>query len=321
MAAVSHQHRGYIGRFAPSPTGPLHFGSLVAAVASYLDARAHQGQWLLRIEDLDPPREVAGASEAILASLEAHGLLWDGEILFQSQRANAYANALAHLDASKLVYPCYCNRKSVMATGGIYPGTCRPSGEAGSALDTAAHSASPSAIRVKTRSLPLPFASIAGDIHFDDLIFGPQYFNLPVSTGDYILRRKDGLFAYQLAVVVDDMAQQVSHVIRGSDLLDSSAQQIFLFKLLQAPPPVYGHVPVVLNPERQKLSKQQGAAPLDNSRAANNLCRALQFLGQGVPDQLLEASCATILEGAIARWDRRKIPRRRGLIESAGSAL
>lgn len=315
MTAHPPQRSRYVGRFAPSPTGPLHFGSLVAALASYLDARAHSGRWLVRMEDLDPPREMPGAADAIITSLENHGLLWDDDILLQSQRSDAYREALKTLDAADLLYPCYCSRKSIIASGGIYPGTCRPSDGQRSALEAVEQSHEPAALRLKTSALPETFTNLSSSIEFDDLIFGSRKLDLPNSKGDFILRRKDGLIAYQLAVVVDDIAQQITHVIRGSDLLDSTAQQIFLFHVLEAPVPVYGHIPVVLGREGQKLSKQQGAAPLDDSEAANNLSDALKFLGQATPEELRSATCKDILDFAIATWDRSKIPHSQGLPE------
>jgi glutamyl-Q tRNA(Asp) synthetase len=304
----------YIGRFAPSPTGPLHFGSLVAALASHLDARSNGGQWRVRMEDLDPPREVPGAANAIISSLEKHGLTWDGDILYQSQRATAYADILAHLDTANLLYPCYCSRRSTIAAGGVYPGTCRrgepPSGKQRSgALKALRQNHEPAALRLKTSALPDAFSHASSLIEFDDLIFGLQRHHLSDSTGDFIVRRKDDLIAYQLAVVVDDIAQRITHVIRGSDLLGATAQQIFLWQLLGAPLPVYGHIPVATDRAGQKLSKQRGAAPLDDTEAASNLCRALHFLGQPAPDELHHASCPEILQWAVAHWNRHNIPR------------
>lgn len=309
MTAPSSHDPHYRGRFAPSPTGPLHFGSLVAALASYLDARAQDGQWLLRMEDIDPPREMPGAADAIIASLERHGLLWDGDILFQSRRTEAYADALGTLDAAGLLYPCYCSRKTVSAAGGIYPGTCRPRGAVPSALASAAHAARPSALRLRTEALPYPWRDASTTVGFQDLVLGPQQQNLPRDVGDFIVRRKDGLIAYQLAVVVDDIAQGISHVIRGSDLLESTAAQIFLFHLLRAPSPKYGHLPLALNEKGQKLSKQQGAVPIDDTQAAHNLVWALAFLGHGVPAELRKAPCDELLGWAISQWRRENIPR------------
>ncbi|MCW8194968.1 tRNA glutamyl-Q(34) synthetase GluQRS [Proteobacteria bacterium 005FR1] len=297
---TASSHKAYIGRFAPSPTGPLHFGSLLAALASYLDARARNGRWLVRVEDLDPPREVPGATDAILRSLESHHLFWDGDILFQSQRDSAYSETLNRLDRAGLLYYCYCTRREVAAAGGVYPGTCRHRSMAGSGAG---------ALRLKTTDLPSPYTRLEGPIEFEDVIVGHQQQDIAETTGDFIVRRKDGLFAYQLAVVVDDIAQGVTHVIRGSDLLHATAAQILLFRLLGASEPRYGHIPVAVNEQGQKLSKQQGASPLDDSRAGENLFRALRFLGQAVPDALQHASCPDLLRWGVANWDRGQIPR------------
>lgn len=301
----------YIGRFAPSPTGPLHFGSLVAALASYLDARAHGGRWLLRMEDLDPPREMPGASDAILTGLEAHGLLWDGPVMYQSQRGEAYEAALEYLDSKHLLYPCFCSRKSVAAAGGIYPGTCRRD-YPGSALAAAGKADRPAALRLKSSHLP---PGLSSTVEFQDLIFGHQRRDLAKEVGDFIVRRKDRLFAYQLAVVVDDRDQGITDVIRGSDLLDSTAQQIFLFRLLNSPVPRYGHLPVAVDHYGQKLSKQQGAPSLETRRAADNLLRGLEFLGQKPPVELKGAACREILDWSIGHWDRGRIARTMALPE------
>lgn len=283
-----------MGRFAPSPSGPLHFGSLVAAVASYVDARHHQGRWLVRMEDLDPPREQAGASTAILKSLQAHHLFWDGEVLLQSQRLDAYGEALKKLQQSDLIYPCYCTRKSLAAVAGPYPGTCR---------------------RGPVRQRPHAWRVLnqKPSDKFNDVILGPYHCENPL--GDFIVRRKDGLFAYQLAVVVDDIYQGITHVIRGIDLIDSTPSQIFLFQCLNAEPPGFGHVPVVLNEQGQKLSKQHGAPPLDDKNSRGNLLAALHFLNHK-PDSLSpnHASCSAseeeLLNWAIKHWDRKKLPRK-----------
>lgn len=296
----------YTGRFAPSPTGPLHFGSLVAALASYLDARAHGGRWLLRVEDLDPPREAPGATNAILTSLEKHHLFWDGEVLFQSQRDHAYVNTLRRLDAAGLLYRCYCSRKEVAAAGGLYPGTCRRA-EQGSALSALENDFRPASLRLKTADLPSAYAHLEGQIHFEDLMLGRRTQTAGDGTGDFIVRRKDGLFAYQLAVVVDDIFQGITHVIRGTDLLHATAAQIFLFRLLKAAEPNYGHIPVVTNELGQKLSKQQGAEGIDDQQASANLFRALRFLGQSVPAALEGGSCTDLLQWGIEHWSRTRV--------------
>ena len=280
----------YVGRFAPSPTGPLHFGSLVAALASWLDARAAQGRWLVRIEDLDTPRLQPGAARAILHALERLGLYWDDTPVFQSARLPAYRQALEAL--RERLYWCGCSRREIadsaiaLAADGaqIYPGTCRlglPSGRA------------PRALRLRVD---------AGEIVFDDRIQGRQAQDLSREVGDFVVSRADGCIAYQLAVVVDDAAQGVTDVVRGADLLESTARQIVLQRLLGHPAPRYLHVPIVLNGAGEKLSKQTGAAALDGADRAPLLMRALDFLGQPQTDDLAEA---------VRNWQPAKIPRRR----------
>lgn len=271
----------YRGRFAPSPTGPLHLGSLVAAVASYLDARHHGGQWLVRIEDLDPPREVAGASEGILESLKAHGLHWDGQVSYQSQRSDAYDAALARLDRSGLLFDCVCTR-ATLGPGGSCGQRCHP--EPGSAV----------ARRI----------ALTCDEQFIDLVLGIQVpEDLP---DDVVLRRKDNLYAYALAVVVDDGLQGITHVIRGADLLGQTPLQMSLHRCLGHTPPAFGHVPVLTNAEGQKLSKQTGAQALDNACAVDNLVRVLRMLGQTLPT--VTDNAQALLEAATPLWDRRRIP-------------
>jgi glutamyl-Q tRNA(Asp) synthetase len=278
------------GRFAPSPSGPLHFGSLVAALASWLDARAARGRWLVRIEDLDRPRVQPGAAEAILDTLARLGLHWDGDVLYQSQREAPYRAALEQLRGQ--TYWCGCSRREIadsslgLAVDGarIYPGTCRQGIAAGKEAR---------ALRVRV-----------GDeaIRFVDRVQGPQAQVLSREVGDFVLYRADGLVAYQLAVVVDDAAQGVTDVVRGADLLDSTARQIHLQRLLGVPTPRYLHVPVAVNACGEKLSKQSGAAPVDAARPAEALAGALAFLGQPP---------AASLERAIEQWDPSLIPAQR----------
>lgn len=290
----------YIGRFAPSPTGLLHFGSLVSALASYLDARHNSGQWLVRMEDIDPPREQPGAAAAILHSLEGHGLQWDGEVVYQSQRLDIYADYLTQLQTNNLIYPCACTRQALVAMGGIYNGHCRSR-----TIDTSR----PHALRLKLSDLPSNATPLAGDevLLFTDLLQGLQQQNLRLEVGDQILKRKDGLFAYQLAVVVDDIAQHITHIIRGSDLLEVTARQIFLFRLLKAPVPEFGHVTLATYATGQKLSKQNLAPPLQSADAGANLWQALTFLRQNPPAELHTASPNDLLEWGKQNWQLKKI--------------
>ena len=264
---------GYIGRFAPSPTGPLHMGSLVAAMASYLDAKAHHGKWLLRIEDLDFDRNVSGAAEHIIHSLQRCGMQWDGEISWQNQRQSLYEQALQIL--GEHVYACGCSRKEIADSrlragepaSQIYPGTCRNGLATGKTA------------RAWRLRLPVEPQKI---IHFEDRLCGWQHQNISTEVGDFVLKRADGFWAYQLAVVVDDAAQGITHIVRGADLIDSTARQLYLQELWQVPTPQYLHVPVVMNTNGEKLSKQTGALAFD--RGDNDLLRdalipAAQFLG------------------------------------------
>ena len=282
----------YVGRFAPSPTGPLHAGSLVAAMASYLDARAHGGRWLLRIEDLDPPREARGASAAIVDALARLGFTHDGEILCQSTRDAAYRAAFERLQAAGHVYPCACTRREVAdsALHGarrprsaelVYPGTCRHGMPAGRQAR---------AWRVRVDTEPIAWR---------DRRAGMSTERLDETVGDFVLRRADGLWAYQLAVVVDDAYQGVTDVVRGADLRDSTARQVHLQRLLGLPTPRYLHVPVVLDAHGEKLSKQTGAAAVDPRRGVQALDTALAFLGLG---QVGAATPDAFWAEATARW-------------------
>lgn len=274
----------YRGRFAPSPTGDLHFGSLVAAVAGFLDARRARGEWLVRIEDLDPPRTVPGSADRILRCLTAYGLHWDGPVLYQSQRHPAYAAAIAQL--GPLVYPCACTRKE-LGNREFYPGTCRPGlppGKAGRSLR----------LRVPDRDIP-----------WHDRRLGPQSENLTQSTGDFVLKRADGIWAYQLAVVVDDAYQRITDVVRGADLLTSTARQLYLQEALGLPHPRYLHVPVVLDEQGEKLSKQTQARPVPAAGSAEVLAAAMRFLGEPVAPH---ADLATLWRIALAHPEPRPIP-------------
>lgn len=278
----------YRGRFAPSPTGPLHFGSLLAAVGSFLDARANHGEWLVRMEDLDPLREMPGAADDILRTLERFGLLWDGEVIYQSQRESAYTRALTQLEQKKLIYPCACTRKE---TGPVYPGTCRnglPEGRQARSL------------RIRVNE---------SNVRFDDLLQGNMEEWLPTQCGDFVVRRADGLYAYQLAVVVDDAARKITHVVRGADLLDSTARQIYLQQCLGLPSPEYLHLPLAINDRGEKLSKQTNAQAINHQAPVILLSLTLGFLGQLTPADNQFEDPSALLAWATKNWRRDRIPR------------
>ncbi len=313
----------YRGRFAPSPTGALHFGSLVAAVGSYLEARSRNGVWLVRMEDLDPPREQAGAADGILRTLEACGMASDGDVMVQSKRGEAYRAALAQLETQGLVYVCGCSRREIAdshltyaqprgaheaplarargrsAGGGgdpgsafIYPGTCRK----GLAPGKMAR-----ATRVRV-----------GDavIEFEDAVQGRICQDLAAEVGDFVLLRADGLFAYQLAVVVDDAEQGITDIVRGADLLDSTPRQIYLQQGLGLSTPRYLHLPAAINAAGEKLSKQTRAAPVDARDPVPALAQVMRFLGQSPPEELSRESLSGFWAWALSHWDARRIPRR-----------
>lgn len=292
----------YRGRFAPSPTGPLHFGSLVTALASYLDARHAAGQWLVRIEDLDPLRESRTATRRICDSLEAHGLISDEPIRFQSQRHDAYDTVIAGLLREHRAYRCRCSRKELRANGGRHPDHCRerplPDPERPQ-LDTD----SPHAIR---------FALQDQTAHWLDELLGPQVQSVQAELDDPVIRRKEGFYAYQLAVVVDDIDQAITHVVRGSDLLPMTAQQQQIYQALGHHPPHWLHIPVILNAQGQKLSKQTHAPALDDSRPGRNLWQALVALNQSPPASLHTSAVATILAWASDHWQPERIHRHSG---------
>ncbi len=285
---------GYTGRFAPSPTGPLHFGSLVAALASWLDARAAGGRWLLRMEDLDKPREQPGAAGTILRQLESFGLSWDGPVVCQSTRGDLYRAALDRLERAGMTYWCGCSRSEVadsaLAIDGakIYPGTCR---------NGLAQGKSRRALRVR---------SAAESIAFSDRLQGAIEQSVEREVGDFVLLRADGLYAYQLAVVVDDADQGVTDVVRGADLLDSTARQVHLQRVLGLPTPRYLHVPAAVNAQGEKLSKQTDAP----QAGPGDLGRALAFLGLRPPPDL---AAGELLAWARGRWDVERLPRARAL--------
>ena len=295
-------HPLYRGRFAPSPTGPLHFGSLVAALGSCLDARANGGQWLLRIEDVDQARTVPGAADDILRTLERLGFAWDGEVLVQSRRLDYYHAALASLQLDGQVYPCACSRSEIAACsparsvdgGLVYPGNCR----LGLAEGRAA----------RAWRLRVPDQTIG----FDDRVQGHRQQNLERAVGDFILLRADGQFAYQLAVVVDDAAQGINAIVRGADLLESTPRQIWLQQRLQLPTPTYAHLPLATNAAGEKLSKQTRAAAVDWSAGSALLAEALHFLGQPVPTEIAAVPVHDFWSWAITSWSLALVPASRG---------
>lgn len=289
-----------IGRFAPSPSGPLHLGSLLSAVASFLDARSRNGQWLLRIDDLDGPRTVAGSTERIYRALEHHGLEWDGRVALQSDHQAQYISALDNLHAQNALYHCSCTRK--MVAGRPYPGTCRW-------RKTIANANKGAEPRSTAYAIRLQIPSTSNELDFDDELLGQQKHNLAAHSGDFIVRRADGLISYQLAVVIDDALTGVNRVVRGADLLDSTPRQILLHQLLGLPLPAYLHLPVLLNRHGMKLSKQAHAVALDNSQPGQNLHLLLQLLHQSPPSQLQFDSPAQILAWAIQHWQPNALPK------------
>lgn len=290
----------YRGRFAPSPSGLLHFGSLIAALASFLDARSftnqngEHGKWLIRIEDIDPPRELQGASSAILKTLESFGLHWDETVLYQSTQSQYYREILAHLAQQKLSYYCQCTRGQIKAQGGIYQGHCR----------SAQHQSQNSAIRLKNQY---------GLYKFNDIFQGYVACDQALANEDFIIHRKDGLFAYQLAVVADDIAQDITHVVRGCDLLEPTARQLTLFQtlndsFLKCTTPQFGHVPLAVTSKGYKLSKQNKAPAIDDAKPQPALVAALSLLGQSPDTELENSSVEEIIQWAIKHWQRKSVP-------------
>jgi glutamyl-Q tRNA(Asp) synthetase len=284
-ASGSASPTDYIGRFAPSPSGPLHIGSLITALASWCDARSNGGKWLMRMEDLDPPRESPKAADQILFAIEALGLHWDGPVLYQSLRHDAYQHAIAKLAGQDLLFACDCTRQQTQENDGIYPGTCR---------DRSLTNRPEMALRCRVTDTTLTF---------DDRIQGRQQQNLEKEVGDFVIRRKDGLFAYQLAVVVDDAWQGITDIVRGIDLMDSTPRQCYLQQLLGCPCPTYAHIPIIVNHEGQKLSKQHMATPIDPTRPAPLLLTALTYLNQNPDPALSGAAPCDILAWAVSHWN------------------
>ena len=282
------------GRFAPSPSGDLHFGSLLAALGSYLSTRAQQGRWLVRIEDIDPPREVAGAATRILQQLEHYGLHWDGEVLWQSRRHAAYRDALQWLREQRHSYFCICPRSRIQQLGGFYDGHCRD-------LQLPADRA---ALRLRQH------APVYG---FDDRLRGHLQADAQLAQEDFIIHRRDGLFAYNLAVVVDDHFQGVTEIVRGADLIDPTVRQIALYQQFNWPVPDYLHLPLAINQDGNKLSKQNHAPALPAGDARPLLVQALRFLGQPVSPGWQDESLENLLKQAVTQWNIGLIPHQNGL--------
>lgn len=279
----------YRGRFAPSPSGSLHFGSLITALASFVHAKQHNGKWLVRIEDIDPPREQVGAASLILKTLEAFGLNWDEDVLYQSQQTERYNDVLADLAKQNLSYQCQCTRAKIKAKGGIYQGHC------------------------KTLNLPIKDSATrlinkTAIDQYQDLIQGHIKCDTALAKEDFILKRKDGLFAYQLAVVLDDIAQDISHVIRGCDLLEPTARQLTFFNILKHPAPLFGHIPLAVTEDGYKLSKQNKAPAINLENPQPALLAALTFLGQKFPLELTNASTEEIINWAKNHTDFSLVP-------------
>ncbi len=302
----------YRGRFAPSPTGPLHFGSLITAVGSFLEAKTRGGEWLVRMEDIDAPRVVAGAADTLLRTLDAFDLTRDGEVLYQSQRSEAYTDAIEQLQARGALYGCACTRREIADAstsaftgidGLVYPGACRD----GVPLGRMAR-----ATRVRTQG---------AQITFGDAVQGVITQNVEHAVGDFVVARADGFTAYQLAVVVDDAAQGITHVVRGADLLESTPRQIMLQRQLNLPTPHYAHLPVVLNAQGEKLSKQTRAQPIDAGRPVLALVNALRFLGQAPPAALQQASVAELWVWALYHWRIDRVPAVRGAAATNDAAV
>ena len=283
----------YIGRFAPSPSGPLHFGSLVAAVGSYLQAKSHQGSWQVRIEDIDPPREIKGASDDILDTLIAYGLYWDGDVIYQHQQSQAYEAVLSELTSRQLCYACSCTRKMIKEQGGYYLGKCR-------------HANNPianNALRINLDSITYKTTQ------FEDVLQGLVKLDPTQINDDFIIKRKDGLYAYNLAVVIDDIKQGVTEVVRGADLIETTGKQMSLYQLLGAAIPNYVHLPLAVTAPGLKLSKQNHATAVNKENPIPTLKQVLAFLGHPVPNNVAQKSCTDILHWAVQNWSLNDVPK------------
>lgn len=294
-----------VGRFAPSPTGPLHFGTLVAALGSYLVSKSAAGRWLMRIEDIDRPRVVEGAADAMLRQLEELGFEWDGPVVYQSERSARYREVLADLDRSGRLFRCACSRRDIIASaphsgeeGPVYPGTCR-NGPQGTRSEYS--------VRLRVDDSP---------IHFIDEVMGRQSQNLEEQVGDFVLHRADGIFAYQLAVVVDDIDMGVTQVVRGADLLSSTARQIYLHRCLDAEIPSYYHLPLVLGAAGYKMSKRNDPdAQINSGDGAEMMWQALKFLGQNPPLEFREMPSSGQLRWGIDNFSLSLVPRSGGTVK------
>jgi glutamyl-Q tRNA(Asp) synthetase len=290
--------QSYIGRFAPSPSGPLHFGSLVCALISFLHARQAKGQWVVRIEDVDTTRVKAGADQIILSQLIAHGMQWDGDIIYQTNRQYAYQSAVDILHQKQLIYACSCTRQSIKSKGKYYTGTCR--------------------------NLHLPFKNNAirvintcHDCRFQDLNLGEVLVDPLFCKEDVCIKRKDGLFAYNLAVVVDDITQNITHVVRGADLIDTTLQQRHLYKVLDKNGPKYLHLPTICSEDGKKLSKQNQATAIENRRASKNLVDALTVIGMSSRSLSEKMTVGELIHWALAHWSPNLLAKRREILISA----
>lgn len=289
----------YIGRFAPSPTGPLHFGSLLAAVASYLQAKNNQGKWLVRIEDIDPPREVKGSASGILKQLEQHGLVWDDSVVYQSDQIDQYHDILQKLRNQNLVYNCTCTRQRISELNGIYDGLCSQKNHP--LIDASSRFSINRAVHAIGRN--------NDKLAFTDSIMGEFSQSLNNDVGDFVVLRRDGLISYQLAVVIDDFYQGITEIVRGYDLIDSTPRQILLQKCLGYPTPGYAHIPLAINALGQKLSKQHFAKALTVGNESEQLWLALDWLQQNPPKELRQSSIEEILSWATAHWALSSIPK------------
>ena len=281
----------YRGRFAPSPTGPVHFGTLIAAVGSYLQARTNNGKWLIRMEDVDTTRKLEGSDKEILDTLEAFGFEWDGEIIYQSEQTEHYENALQQLISRSLVFPCTCTRKQLTSSNNsIYPGTCR---------SKLLPNEDEHALRLLAKDIT---------IEFSDRVMGKQSQNIAYQCGDFVIKRRDALFAYQLAVVVDDAMQNITEIVRGSDLLDSTPRQIYIQQLLGYQTPAYCHLPLAVDSNGDKISKSEGGARVDVNNKEKLVCKVLEFLGQNPPLDLADSDIDDIWKWSIDNWNVNNVP-------------